>query len=149
MVAICPKTKQNIVETPTFFQPAEDGTDCKIQIAREMSGREITRDEAKLLIETGQVGPFDDFISKKSGKISPQYLPQKESIRGLQICQKVNYTLQLLNNNKTVSHWDDVMEESPTTHDWDVVIVGAGPVGGHTANLLSAEGMRFIARGTQ
>ena len=55
VVAICPKTKQNIVETPTFFQPEEDGTDCKIQIAREMSGREITRDEAKLLIETGQV----------------------------------------------------------------------------------------------
>ena len=82
MVAICPKTKQNIVETPTFFQPAEDGTDCKIQIAREMSGREITRDEAKLLIETGQVGPFDDFISKKSGKnfTSILYLKKNQSV---------------------------------------------------------------------
>ena len=36
------------------------------------------------------------------------------------------------------------MEESPTTHDWDVVIVGAGPVGGHTANLLSARGHRVL-----
>ncbi|MDP7373002.1 MAG: DNA topoisomerase [Candidatus Poseidoniaceae archaeon] len=82
VVAICPKTKQNIVETPTFFQPAEDGTDCKIQIAREMSGREITRDEAKLLIETGQVGPFDDFISKKSGKnfTSILYLKKNQSV---------------------------------------------------------------------
>ena len=82
VVAICPKTNQNIVETPTFFQPAEDGTDCKIQIAREMSGREITRDEAKLLIETGQVGPFDDFISKKSGKnfTSILYLKKNQSV---------------------------------------------------------------------
>ena len=64
VVATCPKTKQEIVETPCFFQPANDGTDCKIQIAREMSSREITRDEAKQLIESGQIGPFDDLYQR-------------------------------------------------------------------------------------
>ena len=30
------------------------------------------------------------------------------------------------------------------SHDWDVVIVGAGPVGGHTANLLAKRGQRVL-----
>ena len=29
VVAICPKTKEEIIETPTFYQPANDGSDCK------------------------------------------------------------------------------------------------------------------------
>ena len=82
VVAICPKTKQEIVETPTFYQPANEGTDCKIQIAREMSSREITREEAKTLIEKGEIGPFDDFISKKSGKnfTSILYLKKNQAV---------------------------------------------------------------------
>ena len=126
------------------------GQTVKIQIAREMSGREITRDEAKIVNRDGTSRPFDDFISKNQEKFHLNIVSQKESIRGLQIRQKVSYTLQLLNNNKTVSHWGDVMEESPTTHDWDVVIVG-GPVGGgHTANpAICKRASRFIARGTQ
>ena len=36
------------------------------------------------------------------------------------------------------------MDEPLTSHDWDVVIVGAGPVGGHTANLLSKRGQRVL-----
>ena len=36
------------------------------------------------------------------------------------------------------------MDPITTTHDWDVVIVGAGPVGGHTANLLSTRGHRVL-----
>ncbi|MBA87160.1 MAG: hypothetical protein CMB29_03740 [Euryarchaeota archaeon] len=36
------------------------------------------------------------------------------------------------------------MDPNTTTHDWDVVIVGAGPVGGHTANLLSTRGHRVL-----
>ena len=36
------------------------------------------------------------------------------------------------------------MDPDTTTHDWDVVIVGAGPVGGHTANLLSTRGHRVL-----
>ena len=68
VVAICPKTKVEIIETDTFFQPATAGTDCKIQVAREMSKREITRTEAKQLIEKGEIGPFEDFISKKTNK---------------------------------------------------------------------------------
>jgi len=33
-----------------------------------MSKREITRTEAKQLIEKGEIGPFEDFISKKTNK---------------------------------------------------------------------------------
>ena len=36
------------------------------------------------------------------------------------------------------------MDDHPPSHDWDVVIVGAGPVGGHTANLLSKRGQRVL-----
>ena len=36
------------------------------------------------------------------------------------------------------------MDANTTTHDWDVVIVGAGPVGGHTANLLATRGHRVL-----
>ena len=36
------------------------------------------------------------------------------------------------------------MVELSTSHDWDVVVVGAGPVGGHTANLLSKRGQRVL-----
>ena len=67
VVAICPKTKVEIIETEVYFQPENTGSECKIQISREMSSREITRDEAKILIEKGQIGPFDDFISKRTG----------------------------------------------------------------------------------
>tara|TARA_B100000575_G_scaffold166897_1_gene133474 strand:+ start:953 stop:3706 length:2754 start_codon:yes stop_codon:yes gene_type:complete len=81
-VAICPKTKVEIIETPSFYQPSVDGTDCKIQISREISGREIIRDEAKMLIEQGQIGPFDDFVSKKTGKpfTSILYLKKNQSV---------------------------------------------------------------------
>ena len=36
------------------------------------------------------------------------------------------------------------MVELAISHDWDVVIVGAGPVGGHTANLLAKRGQRVL-----
>ena len=82
VVAICPKTKEEIIETPTFYQPANDGSDCKIQIAREISSREITRAEAKTLIEKGEIGPFDDFVSKKTGNsfTSILYLKKNQSV---------------------------------------------------------------------
>jgi len=67
VVAVCPKTKVEIMETESFYQPATDGTDCQIQISREISKRVITREEAKQLIEKGEIGPFDDFVAKKSG----------------------------------------------------------------------------------
>ena len=36
------------------------------------------------------------------------------------------------------------MEGKTQTFDWDVVIIGAGPVGGHTANLLAQRGQRVL-----
>ena len=36
------------------------------------------------------------------------------------------------------------MGASTNDHDWYVVIVGAGPVGGHTANLLAKRGQRVL-----
>ncbi len=67
VIAICPKTKAEIVETPTHFKPSEDGSKCRINLEREVGGREISRDEAKTIIEEGQGGPFE-LISKKTGK---------------------------------------------------------------------------------
>ncbi len=67
VVAICPKHGAEIYETETHFRPKTSASGCKINIAREISKREITREEAKLLIEKGEIGPFDDLIAKKSG----------------------------------------------------------------------------------
>ena len=82
VVAVCPKTKVEIIETETFYQPATVGTDCSIQIAREISKREITREEAKQLIEKGEIGPFDDFVAKKSGNnfSAVLYLKKNQSV---------------------------------------------------------------------
>ena len=82
VVAVCPKTKVEIIETESFYQPATVGTDCSIQISREISKREITRDEAKQLIEKGEVGPFDDFVAKKSGNnfSAVLYLKKNQSV---------------------------------------------------------------------
>ena len=67
VVAICPKHGAEIHETETHFRPKTSASGCKINIAREISKREITRAEAKQLIEKGEIGPFDDLIAKKSG----------------------------------------------------------------------------------
>ncbi len=82
VVAVCPKTKVNIVETETHYQPEEGSTGCSIQILREISKRTITREEAKILIEKREVGPFDDFISKKTNRefAATLYLKKNESI---------------------------------------------------------------------
>ncbi|MGB1766939.1 MAG: topoisomerase C-terminal repeat-containing protein [Poseidonia sp.] len=42
----------------------------------------MTRDEAKTLIETGSLGPFDDFISKKTNNpfSATLYLKKNQSI---------------------------------------------------------------------
>jgi DNA topoisomerase-3 len=82
VVAICPIHKVNIIETETTYQPEEDGTECKIQLMREISKRVITREEANQLIEKKSLGPFDDFISKKTQKpfSSSLYLKKNESV---------------------------------------------------------------------
>ena len=36
------------------------------------------------------------------------------------------------------------MDDASSSIDWDVVIVGAGPVGGHAANLLAQRGQRVL-----
>jgi geranylgeranyl reductase family protein len=36
------------------------------------------------------------------------------------------------------------MDDGQSSTDWDVVIVGAGPVGGHAANLLAQRGQRVL-----
>jgi hypothetical protein len=49
---------------------------------REISKRVITREEAKELIEKKSLGPFDDFLSKKTQKpfTSSLYLKKNESV---------------------------------------------------------------------
>ena len=68
VVAMCPKHNVGIIETPTHYQSETNSEGCKISILREMSKREITRAEAKDLVESKKIGPFEDFTSKKSGK---------------------------------------------------------------------------------
>ena len=51
ILAICPKTNVGIIETPTHYQAEPNSAGCKISIMREVSKREITRDEAKELVE--------------------------------------------------------------------------------------------------
>ncbi|MGB0616930.1 MAG: DNA topoisomerase [Candidatus Poseidoniaceae archaeon] len=82
VVAVCPKTNVAIVETPTHYQPEEAGSGCKIQIAREISKRELTREEAATLITEGQVGPFSDLISKKGNPFTAiLYLNKAQAVR--------------------------------------------------------------------
>ena len=82
VVAVCPKTKANIVETETHYTTEDNSTDCKIHLDRCISKRDITREEAKTLIETGSVGPFDDFISKKTNNpfSASLYLKKNQSV---------------------------------------------------------------------
>ena len=82
VVAVCPKTKANIVETATHYTVEDSSTDCKIHIERCISKRDLTREEAKTLIETGSVGPFDDFISKKTSNpfSASLYLKKNQSV---------------------------------------------------------------------
>jgi DNA topoisomerase-3 len=82
VVAVCPKTKANIIETETHFTTEDSSTDCKIHIERSISKRDLTRDEAKTLIETGSVGPFDDFVSKKTSNpfSASLYLKKNQSV---------------------------------------------------------------------
>ena len=54
-------------ETETHYRPKSTASGCKLDIAREIAKREITREEAKTLIEKGEIGPFDDLIAKKTG----------------------------------------------------------------------------------
>ncbi len=82
VVAVCPKTKANIIETETHYTAEDSSTNCKIHIERCISKRDITREEAKTLIETGSLGPFDDFISKKTNNpfSATLYLKKNQSI---------------------------------------------------------------------
>jgi len=79
-VAICPIHKANVIETPTHYTASESGTACKIHVLRSMSNHDLTREEAKELIEKRTVGPFDDFVSKKTGNgfASSLYLRKNE-----------------------------------------------------------------------
>ena len=84
VVAICPTSNAEIIETETHYT-ANNKSKCKIHIPREISGREITREEAKQLIETNSIGPFQDFKSKKTGNPFAASLHSKKKINPLDI----------------------------------------------------------------
>lgn len=82
VVALCPRHGCEIIETPTHFEPATSGSGCRISIARELCKRELTRKEAKTMIENGEVGPFSDLISKKGNPFTAVvYLNKAEQAR--------------------------------------------------------------------
>jgi len=82
VVGVCPTHKANIIETETHFTVEDAGTGCKIHLERTISKRDITREEAKTLIESRNLGPFDDFTSKKTGNpfAASLYLRKNESV---------------------------------------------------------------------
>ena len=65
---MCSKTGVNIIESETHYVAEANDKGCNLQIPREISKREITREEAKELVEKRKIGPFEDLLSKKTGK---------------------------------------------------------------------------------
>jgi len=55
----------NVVENETHFITVENDAGIELEIPRTVSSRELTRDEAKILIEKKKVGPLEGFTSKK------------------------------------------------------------------------------------
>lgn len=82
VVGICPTHKTNIIETETHYTAETRDTGCKIHVERCMSKRDISRAEAKTLVESRELGPFDDFVSKKTGNpfASVLYFRKNESV---------------------------------------------------------------------
>ena len=68
VVGVCSKTGVNIIESETHYVAEANDKGCNLQIPREISKREITREEAKELVEKRKIGPFEDLLSKKTGK---------------------------------------------------------------------------------
>jgi len=82
VVGICKKHSVEVHETPTTYQSANNDKGCSITISREMSKRVISRAEAKEIVEGKTVGPFEDFVSRKTGNpFSAQlYLKSNERV---------------------------------------------------------------------
>jgi hypothetical protein len=82
IVGTCPKHDVGIIETETHYLSEKNDKGCSISLMREVSKRTITREEAKELIEKKKVGPFEDFLAKKSGKpfTASLYIKPNESI---------------------------------------------------------------------
>ncbi len=88
VLAICPKTNVGIIETETHYQAEENSEGCKISFLREVSKRTITRDEAKVLVENGKVGPFDDFTSKAGKPFTAVLYLKKDGKLGYRFAKK-------------------------------------------------------------
>jgi DNA topoisomerase-3 len=82
IVGTCPKHDVGIIETETHYLSDKNDKGCSISLLREVSKRTITRGEAKELIEKKKVGPFEDFLAKKTGKpfTATLYIKPNESI---------------------------------------------------------------------
>lgn len=82
VVGVCPTHKANIVETETHYTVEDSSTGCKIHLERCISKRDLTREEAKSLVEERTFGPVDDFLSKKTGNpfAASLYLKKNESV---------------------------------------------------------------------
>ena len=79
---MCSKTGINIIESETHNVAETNDKGYNLQIPREISKREITREEAKELVEKRKIGPFEDLLSKKTGKpfTSIMYLKANQQI---------------------------------------------------------------------
>ena len=57
-------------------------------IPQEISKREVTREEAKELVEKGKVGPFDDFTSKAGKPFTAILYLKKDGKVGYRFAKK-------------------------------------------------------------
>jgi len=88
VLAICPKTNVGVIETETHYQAETNSEGCKISFLREISKRTITREEAKTLVETGKLGPFEDFTSKAGKPFTAVLYLKKDGKIGYRFAKK-------------------------------------------------------------
>ena len=88
VLGICPKTNVGVIETETHYQAEENSEGCKISFLREVSKRTISRDEAKELVESGKIGPFDDFTSKAGKPFTAVLYLKKDGKIGYRFAKK-------------------------------------------------------------
>ena len=82
VVATCPEHGAEIIETPTHYEARPGDRTCRLRLLRRISGRDISRADAATLIEARELGPLEDWISKKGDPFTATvYLTKTERHR--------------------------------------------------------------------
>lgn len=74
----------NVIENETHFVTVENDSGIELEIPRTISKRELTREEAKTLIEKKKVGPLEGLISKKGNPFTSKLILKRNGRVGYQ-----------------------------------------------------------------